>query len=122
MSIYTHIIKTQKTLTSQENCGRVIKKVPKGLNCYLPGTWWYPGRWCKVNLCILESSSRARGKICGSESSDRHNFRGRTAHLGVSNRSGGVKGTLFLFIQGFLADQGKFPQMGKGCRLCCRLL
>ncbi len=34
----------------------------------------------------------------------------------------GVKGTLFLFIQGLLTDQGKFPQMGKGCRLCRRLL
>jgi len=34
MSIYTHIQDNKKTPTSQENCGRVIKKVPKGLNCY----------------------------------------------------------------------------------------
>ena len=34
MSIYTHINYNKKTPTSQEKCGHVIKKVPKGLNCY----------------------------------------------------------------------------------------
>ena len=34
MSIYTHIIYNNKTPTSQEKCGRVTKKVSKGLNCY----------------------------------------------------------------------------------------
>jgi hypothetical protein len=35
MSIYTHINYNKKTPTSQEKCGHVIKKVPKGLNCYI---------------------------------------------------------------------------------------
>jgi len=39
-------------------------------------------------------------------------FCGRTAHLGAPTLSGsdfGINGTLFLFIHGLLADQGKFP-------------
>ena len=38
MSIYAHIIYNKKTPTSQEKCGRVTKKVSKGLNCYGMGT------------------------------------------------------------------------------------
>jgi hypothetical protein len=34
MSIYTHLYDNKKVPTSQEYCGRVTKKVPKGLNCY----------------------------------------------------------------------------------------
>ncbi len=57
MSIITHTIYTKKMPRSQEQSGRVIKKVPKGLNCYNEGQLCVRGQVYFLSIQLATTSS-----------------------------------------------------------------